>query len=172
MQRFSLIALSLFIILSFGCSNGPEGSQTTAPKNGSPHSKGPGLQESPPRQPFVVLVAKQKLPEFSSKTLGAMFDDYRFFSSRDWNETKTATGKVYVDFKGLFVTDALNLELVKKDIARQGVEIKFVVEPDGKFYVGMVSRIEVKTDGKMFMYPLKDGKKIVEQIYGNKEIVF
>jgi hypothetical protein len=52
------------------------------------------------------------------------------------------------------------------------VDIKFVVTPDGSFGLAMISRLEAKTDGNIYSYPLEDSKAIIEKIYGNKEIKF
>jgi hypothetical protein len=54
----------------------------------------------------------------------------------------------------------------------QGVVIKFLVKPDGSYGVVMVSKIELKTDGKMYTEPLPESSVILKKLYGNKKIEF
>ena len=136
----------------------------------SPHG---GAPKGPPSdKAFVGVTRGQKLPGFTGKTIGTTFDEYSYFSSREWQETKKTAGKVYIDFRGLFESSGLDINSIKKGIARQGIEVKFVIEPDGAFSLAMVSKVEFTTDGNMHRYPLENGKKIIEQIYNNREIRF
>jgi len=155
----------------FGCAKEGQKPQDTPPKAVSPHGAGADSKQSDQPQGFVGIVTSQKLPLSSTRTIGTAFDEYRYFNSREWKETRNASGKVYVDFQGLFASPPIAAS-IKNGVSRQGVEVKFVVEPNGNLYVGMVSRIDVTADGKMSLYPLGDGKKIVEMIYDNKEITF
>ena len=119
-------------------------------------------------QGFVGIVKDQKLPLSSTKTIGTVFGEYKFFSSREWKESLNANGKVYVDFRGLFDGSASG----QNGVSRQGVEVKFVVNKNGDLYIAMVSRIDVVADGTMKLYPLGDAARIVDLIYANKEIGF
>lgn len=134
-------------------------------------------QQEPPKavpvksatnQAFVDIVTSQKLPLSKDKTVGAVFNEYKFFADREWKESRNADGKAYVDFRGLFPAARSGQNGVK----RQGVEVKFVVSNKGDMYIAMVSRIDVMTDGTMRLYPLGDSSKIVESIYANKEISY
>lgn len=119
-------------------------------------------------QGYVSVVTSQKLPLSKSKTIGTVFEEYKYFSAREWKESRNSEGKAYVDFRGYLPSVTSG----KSGVVREGVEIKFVVSRQGDFYVGMVSRIEVTSDGKVSLYPADDGNKFMELIYANKEIKF
>ncbi len=169
--KLPLVALSLSFACLFGCTKETEKSPANSSRVVSPHSVGADSKKPDGPQGFVGIVINQKLDPSNSKTIGAVFEEYRYFKSREWKETRNTAGKVYVDFKGMFSNTPIAKSL-KDGVSRQGVEVKFVVEPNGNFYVGMISRIDVKTDGMMSLYPLEDGDKIIKMIYDNKEISF
>jgi len=109
-----------------------------------------------------------KLPNYQSKTFGEAVDSYRYFSKKEWKESSSSNGKVYVDFtgwlkKGLF--DATRVSV-------RGIGIKFLVNPDGSYGVVMVSKVEIKTDGNLYSDPLPDISSILNKLYGNIEIKF
>ena len=164
-------ALCLAAACLFGCAKEGQSPPNSPPKVVSPHGAGVDSKQLGQPQGFVGIVSSQKLPLSNTKTIGAAFNEYRYFTSREWKETRNASGKVYVDFKGLFSNSPL-AAASKDGVIRQGVEVKFVVEPNGNFYVGMISRIDVMSDGKLSLYTLGDGKKIIEMIYDNREITF
>lgn len=163
---FCLVAACLF-----GCTQERDEFRKVPSKMVSPHGTGADSSKQVGPQGFVGIVARQKLPPSDAKTIGEVFEEYRYFSSREWKETPNATGRVYVDFKGLFEREPIT-KSIKDGVVRQGLEVKFVVEPTGNFYIAMVSRIDIKADGKMYLSPLEDGKKLVEMMYANKEIHF
>lgn len=172
MQRQLLVvAICCAVAGVSGCAKEGRQAENTPPKAVSSYGAGTETKQSDQAQGFIGIVASQKLPLSNTRTIGTAFDGYQYFSSREWKETRNAAGRVYVDFKGLFASTPI-AKSIKDGVSRQGVEVKFVVEPNGNFYVGMISRIDVKADGKMYLYPLEDGKKIVEMIYDNKEITF
>lgn len=170
-RNLLVVAFCCAAVCAFGCAKEGQNPLNAPPKALSPHGAGADTKQSDQLQGFSGIVSNQKLPLSNTKTIGAAFDEYRYFSSREWKEIRNASGKVYVDFQGLFATAPIAAS-IKDGVSRQGVEVKFVVEPNGNLYVGMVSRIDVTADGKMSLFPLGDGKKIVEMIYDNKEIVF
>jgi len=175
MKRRLLVSVIYIVMVctSYGCSRESGEATKSASKAMSPHSVNSDTQKpASDVKTFVSIVSKQKLPGLDSKTIGAAFEEYRYFSSREWNETRNASGKVYVDFKGLLAGNSLALNSLKAGIARHGVEVKFVVDSSGQMFVGMVSKIEVMTDGSMKLIPVEGAKKIMEQIYDNKEIIF
>lgn len=157
-----------------GCARESDSSKTQAPAVAvSPLSPHGGAAKVPPSdKAFVGIIRGQALPGFTGKTIGTAFDEYSYFSGREWQETKNPAGKVYIDFRGLFESSGLDINSIKKGIARQGIEVKFVIEPDGAFSLAMVSKVEFTTDGNMHRYPLENGKNIIEQIYNNREIRF
>lgn len=170
-RNLIVVGFCFAVACSCGCAKEGQKPQNVPSKVVSSHGTGAETKPSDQPQGFVGIVTSQKLPPSNTRTIGTAFDEYRYFSSREWKETRNAAGKVYVDFKGLF-TSAPIAKSVKDGVSRQGVEVKFVVEPNGNFYVGMISRIDIMADGKMYLYPMGDGTKIVEMIYDNKEIAF
>ena len=105
-------------------------------------------------------------------TVGKAFDDYSHVTKKEWKETHAANGKIYIDFTGWLEGISLGIDAVKKGISQQGIEVKFVINPDGTLFVGMVSRLEATTDGKVSAHPLENGKAVLDSIYANKEISF
>ena len=122
------------------------------------------------QQGLAGALKKAKLAGFPAKTVGAAFDDYRYFSKREWRETRTVGGKIYVDFTGWFKIGLL--ESIKGGLSSRGIGVKFLVNPDGNWGAVMVSRIEQKTDGMMNNQPIEDLNGILKKIYENKEIKF
>lgn len=172
MKRQMLMVLFYLVTVSMsGCSKEVQQPQNPPSNSASRHGMDSDSKQADKPQGFIGIVSSQKLPLSNTKTIGDAFGDYRYFKSRHWKETRNNAGKVYVDFQGLFAHEAI-ISSIKDGVSRQGVEVKFVVEPNGNFYVAMVSRIDVMNDGMMRLYPLGDGKKIVEMIYDNRDITF
>ena len=118
------------------------------------------------------VLKSSKLPNFQTKTIGEAVDGYRYFTKREWKETPAKNGKVYVDVTGWYKSNALDVKALKDGISVQGVGIKFLVTPDGSYGVVMVSKVEIKTDGKMYSTPLPDIHGTLKMLYGNEEIRF
>lgn len=127
---------------------------------------------SSPKEGFVEVVKEIKLPGYTTSNIGDAFNNYRYFGSRKWRETRFPDGKIYIDFWGWFNTSKFDVALINNGITARGVEIKFVIYPDGAFRVAMISKIESRVDGKISAYPLEDKKSIMDAIYANKEITF
>jgi len=121
---------------------------------------------------FADVIKSKKLADYSTSTIGAAFGTYRYFDKREWKETKSSDGKVYVDFWGWFNTGKLDAASIKNGIVARGIEAKFVIYPDGKFNLAMISKIEARADGQKYAYPLADKKCILDAIYANKVIAF
>ncbi len=175
MQTPLLLSLTLAVAIALaGCTQesdrAPQAAQNKNTRPLAPH--GVAQKGAPPEQYLADTIREQKLPDFGTTSIGTVFDRYEYFDSREWKETKNSVNKVYVDFRGLFKSKSLNIKVINKGISREGVEVKFVVEPDGAFYLAMVSKIEITLDGKMMRFPREDGKRILEQIYRNRELTF
>lgn len=127
---------------------------------------------NPPKEGIIEVVKAIKLANYTTSTIGNAFDTYRYFDKREWSETRTSNGKIYVGFWGWFNAGTLDAASKKNGIAARGVEAKFVIYPDGIFDLVMISKIEAMTDGKKFAYPLEDKKRIMDAIYASKEISF
>jgi hypothetical protein len=133
----------------------------------------PAEPVQPGAEPGVHNVLKKlKLVDHPTKTIGAAFDGYQYFSKRDWKETPTKGGKIYVDFTGWFKQDMLDLQMIRKNISSSAVEVKFVIEPNGSYAAVMVTRIEIYTDGKLSRYPVENINGVLTGIYENRKINF
>ena len=117
------------------------------------------------------VVKKQKLLDYPDRTVGEAFGAYRHFDAVNWSETRLPKGTYYIDYHGTKKVPLFDEGGAKNGVAAEGVEVKFAIRPGGAFYVTMVSRAVIGTDGKMTLYPLQDKKKILDAIYANREIV-
>lgn len=160
------IVLALVIVICF-----PLISASKEPIKGFQfHGSAPEIKVDPSTGEvgLAKVIKNVKLPNYPSKTFGEAVDSYRYFSKNEWKETSSSYGKVYVDFTGWLKKSIFDLSTV----AVQGVGIKFLVKPDGNYAVVMVSKVEIKTDGKMSSEPLLDKSGILDKLYKNVEIKF
>jgi hypothetical protein len=133
-----------------------------------PVSPAPG---APGDEPGLSGVLKHsKLTAYPSKTIGEAFDGYRYFVKREWRETRSSGGRIYVDFTGWFKTGVFDANALQNRISMRGIGIKFIVHPDGRYGAVMASRVEIKTDGKLYSQPIDNLNDILKNIYANKEI--
>lgn len=121
---------------------------------------------------LVNAIKNGKLANFQSTTIGNAFDAYRYLTKKEWKAEQQKSGPFTVDFIGWFEPGSLNDKDVKDGITARGLEVKFVVEPNGSFYVFMVSMLEIKSDGKAYRNQLTDSAGILANIYANKKIIF
>lgn len=115
---------------------------------------------------LAKVIKNVKLPNYPSKTFGEAVDSYRYFSKKEWKETPSSNGKVYIDFTGWFNKGWFDTS----SASAKGVGIKFLVKSDGSYAVVMVSKVEVKTDGNIYSEPLLDIPGVLNKLYGNVEI--
>jgi hypothetical protein len=115
---------------------------------------------------LAKAIKNVKLSNYQSKTFGEAVDSYRYFSKKEWKETYSTNGKVYVDFTGWLKNSPFDTSAV----SARGIGIKFLVKADGSYAVVMVSKVEIKTDGNFYSEPLPDISAILNKLYGNIEI--
>jgi len=167
---FLVVVLSALSVFAGGCSKG--GAEGTG-KGITPHGATQGEKNPEGSSEGIAGALKgKKLGEYTASTIGEAFGSYSHFDKREWRETAASYGKTYVDFWGWFKPGELDAAATKNGIAARGVEVKFVITPDGEFYVAMISRIESSGDGRKYLYPLPDKKRILDAIYADKEITF
>jgi hypothetical protein len=118
---------------------------------------------------LVDFIKKSKLVNFPSSTIGNAFDYYKYLNNKDWRMKQEGTNFT-VSFLGWFGPDALKEEDRKSGVSARGLEVMFVVNPDGSFYLFMVSKIESGSDGKMKRYQLQNSDGILASIYANKKV--
>lgn len=129
--------------------------------------------ESGVRKNGTVEVLKgMTLSDYPARTIGEAFEGYSHFTSREWKETRTASRKIYIDFYGTRRSPVFSLDPKIRQNYSQGVIIKFVINPDGRFFVAMISKVDIMSDGKEYAVPLNDHKKILDAIYENTAISF
>ena len=175
MRRIFLLYLMLAVSTGVaGCArSGGEGSGKPTGDSAGKSSSAPG---SSARQKATSGIAEalkgKKLANYGSTTIGAAFDGYKYFTGKEWRETNSPNGKIYIDFIGWLDTKSLDAAAVKRGVSAMALDVKFVIEPDGSFFVAMVSRIEMKSDGKSYDYPIENSVNVLNDIYANKEISF
>lgn len=121
-------------------------------------------------QGMVGVVQDIVMAGYGKATVGEAFGRYSYLKKKQWNETKGKGGIVYVDFVGLAPRGWFDFTARKQGITSRGIEVKFVIHPNGDYEVGMVSRVEVKDDGKTYRYPIADIGSVLDAIYANKKI--
>ena len=134
---------------------------------------GPALPAKPGEESGLAGVMKNaKLFNYPAMTIGEAIDGYKYFTKREWKETRSTRGKIYVDFTGWLKKGLFDFSSIKKGISSRAVGIKFLVNPDGSYGAVMASKVEIKSDGMMNSVPIDDLDGILKKIYANKEIRF
>lgn len=121
---------------------------------------------------LAEVIKLQKLPEYPDVTIGKAFDGYTHFKSKEWHESRSANNTYYIDFIGWQPAKSFDLARINANISAIGYEVKFVITPGNDMFIGLVSRLEAKSDGKVQAYPLENRKEVLDRIYTNKEINF
>lgn len=122
-----------------------------------------------PEREFVELIRKGTLTEFPSSTIGEAFDSYKYLTGKDWKAHTLKSGHVTVDFSGWFKGDLTDDEH-NRGVEKKGLEVKFVIDPNGVYYAFMVTKIEELTDGTVVRTPYNDIKGVLTAIYSNHKI--
>jgi len=124
----------------------------------------------------IFLSLKLNYLEYSStRTIGEVFDSYKFAVKKEWLDTTATAGPYYIDYFCWFDNiNPVSYAALKDGVMKRGLNIKFVVQESGETYIGMASRIDVKSDGMLYNVPIEPSeiKKIVKAIYENREIIF
>ena len=169
----TLVVVVLAGLLSLGgivhAMPGLDGQKGVAPpvNPASPHGGGNSAMIRPEGMTGVIQDAK--LAGYNNLKIGDAFGKYRYFKKKAWSEARGTNGTFYVDFVGSTPAGWLDFASRKEGISARGIEVKFVIHPNGAYEVGMVSKIEVK-NGKTYRYPLGDIKRVLDAIYANREI--
>lgn len=119
---------------------------------------------------LVNVIKNGKLVDFQTATIGNAFDAYSYLTKKEWKAATLKSRHVTVDFTGWFGPETLSDKDNKDGIAARGINIKFVIEPNGSYYVFMVSKLEAKADGKIYGSELREGNTVLADIYANKKI--
>jgi len=160
-----LLFVLVFAIFLGACTKNETDSQdkqkvgTSGQPNGA-ESTTPGL---------INGIKRGKLVNYQSATIGTAFDSYKYLTNKEW-KLEQQNRYFIVDFVGWFGPDALNENDIKNGVTSKGIDVKFVINPDGSYYVLMVLKIEARSDGKVFQNQLADSVGILAKIYANKQI--
>jgi len=125
-----------------------------------------------PNAGMVDFIKSQKLAYFPSTTIGSAFDFYRHVTKKEWKASTLQSGYITVDFTGWLEPMTLNENDIKDGVTGKGIDVTFVIELGGAFYVYMVSQIEFKTDGKVSRTKALDTAAVLADIYANRKISF
>lgn len=119
------------------------------------------------------LFKDKKLANFPSASIGDAFDRYTFLTKKEWKIQRSTQNKnIYIDFIGWLDSKSIDDRAKQEGVTERGVELKFIIYPDGSFVAAMVSKLEMKNNGKRYAYPMDDLTGILTKIYANKEIKF
>lgn len=121
---------------------------------------------------MIDVIKNVKIAGYPAATFGEAFESYRHVDKKEWREVKTKSDKVYVTFTGYFKKSFFNFRLMRAKVAQQGVEVKFVIFPDGVYEIALISRVDVLTNGTAQAFPVSNGKQILEKLLRNEEIKF
>ncbi len=119
---------------------------------------------------IIAGVRKQTLPDYPSTTIGNAFDSYEYLKNKEWKMEQMKTNHFVVDFYGWFDADTLDERARRDSIAERGLDVKFVVTPDGRLYIFKIALLEGRSDGKIYSSPINDIAGILTSIYANKKI--
>lgn len=121
-------------------------------------------------QGMVDVIKNATLPGYGTMKIGDAFGKHRHFKNKEWKETRAANGTTYVDFIGYNPSGWFDFKAKRAGISARGIEVKFVIYPGGAYGVSMVSKVEMRTNGKTYRYPSGDVKKVLDDIYANRKI--
>ena len=150
-------------MLSFawGCSRGERGDAAEHKKDPTKESGG-----------LITVLKGRTLADFKMKTIGSAFDSYVFFTKKEWKQTPMQGGQFAIHYTGWVDPATLDDQDGKAGITGKGVDVMFIIDATGAYYVFMVSRVESRSDGKQYAYPVGSSKDILAAIYANRKIDF
>jgi len=148
-----------------GCKGGAE------PQKSTVHGEQKPVIQADKEDPGMVGVIKRKVfDENKSKSVGKAMDEYQYFTSREWKETAAQNGTIYVDFIGGLDQKVISAASRQEGVIARTVNVKFVVKMDGTCFVGVITKYDTKTDGKVYPLPVTDVAGVMNAIYANKEL--
>lgn len=133
---------------------------------------GPGSEANTGDAGIVPVLKNGKLANYQSTTIGKAFDSYAYVAKKEWKSEALKGQQFIIDFIGLLDPETLNDNDRKDGVTSRWIDVTFLINADGSYYVFMVSRIESKADGKTYRYQVGDIAGILDKIYANKKIVF
>ncbi len=164
--RYLLLLFALVIAICSGaCTKDETGSQDK--HNAGPSGQPTGAVSTTPG--LVNGIKRGKLVNYPSATIGTAFESYKYLTNKEWKLERQSRYFI-VDFIGWFEPGTLNENDIKDGVTGKGLDVKFVINPDGSYYVLMVLKIETRADGKAYRSELQDSAGVLDKIYANKKI--
>jgi hypothetical protein len=103
-----------------------------------------------------------------------VFDSYKYATTKEWRETITSNGIIYVDYVCQLDASSLS-DAVKNDgVVQRSLYMKFSIRDNGEAYVALITVIDTLAGGKTKTTNYQGEEvmlKIVKAFYDNKEIV-
>lgn len=181
-MRFFMLVVTVIISVAVGsgCTRNGDKTMTVQKSNALKNTPsksvhggaGGNAKKSGEEYGMIAVVKKQHLENYKNISVGQAIDGYRYFKKKEWSESQNANGTYFVDFTGWIETNNMDAKSIKEGVVVRGLQIKFVIYSSGSFGVAMVSRMEAKTDGKIYAYPLDNINEIIGNVYANKELSF
>lgn len=154
------------LCMSFAVLNGCQ--ERKEPLNKNVHGASiPDVESGTKAATLVDVIKNTVFNENKSKSVGKAFDEYQFFTRREWKETRSQNLTVYVDFIGLLDAKVIDARAKKEGVDDMAVNVKFVVKPDGSCFVGMITLYDTKNGGKEYPVPLPAIAGVMDAIYAN-----
>lgn len=169
MTKITYFLASLIIGLAFfagACSKA--GKDSSSKQNVEKPAQHSGAETT--NSGLIDVIKNGKLVNFQSITIGNAFDSYKYLTKKEWKATSLKSHAITVDFTGWFEPGTINDKDKQDGITAKGLNVKFVIEPNGSYYVFMVTKLESKSDGKIYGTELQDNAGILASIYANKKI--
>lgn len=163
-RRTFLVSLVIGLIVIAGACE-KKGADRSEKQN--VESPGPKGQSETVYSGLVDFIRKQKLVNYPSATIGKAFDAYNHVTTKEWKETSLKNGRATVDFTGWFEPAVLSNADRKDGVSGIGIDVTFMVEPDGSFYVFLISTIEYGLDGNVHRTQSLDTTGVLDKIYAN-----
>ena len=163
---FYVILVLVVIVFSGACTK--ESPKVHDKQNAEKSAQSSGAEKE--NDGLVNAIKKGQLVNYQSTTIGNAFDSYKYLTKKEWKSESLKNQYITVDFIGWFESDTLNENDIKAGVTGKGLDVKFVINPDGTYYVIMVSKLEAKSDGKIYGEELKNITDILAKIYANKKI--
>lgn len=140
----------------------------TPAMNQSPHSTASGSSAGP--TDMAGVIQKAILPGYPKMPIGEAFGKYGYFKKREWRETRAANGNIFVDFVGYIPTGLFDFKKRSAGITARGIEVKFVIYPDGAYGLAMMTNVEIRSGGRIYRTPRADAKVVLDAIYANQKL--
>ncbi|HEY6872944.1 MAG TPA: hypothetical protein VI298_09490 [Geobacteraceae bacterium] len=169
MRRMFPVLLCCLASFSFaGCNKADsDATKKAGNDNAKPAAQGADVK----RDGYVGVIQGATLDKLQKNTIGGAFAGYRYFATRDWNESKTKDGKIVVDFYGQLDKVTFTDRDRSAGLIGRALDIKFVINDQGAFWIDSISRYDNKPGG-MESYAVADFGSVLPKIYANEVIRF